>query len=352
MPTTEELKNIIREELAKVLAAGSNTRANSDAPAPAPEEKKKAAPKDSTRQKKNQEVIARWLRNQEMPQLRFGGARRRYGVKVGSKPWHKTGEDETAKGHHAFGENKGAEPKYNLIPQPKNPSLLLKFLRATSARLGVWRAGVRPLTKVVLDFQADHAIAKSAVYEEYPKDKVQTLGLLEVQSQIKNKEEFLLRPDLGRQLAPESAQIIASKCIQNPDVQIVVSDGLSGLALEVNAEKLLPELTRVLQAKGYSLGTPVYCKYGRVQLQDRIGEIVKAKTCVILIGERPGLGTGDGLSAYLIYQPNSESTHANRNCISNIHPRGLDPVEAAKYIEFTLTKMFEQKTSGVDLDLT
>jgi ethanolamine ammonia-lyase small subunit len=130
-----------------------------------------------------------------------------------------------------------------------------------------------------------------------------------------------------------------------------VSDGLSGIALDVNIKELLAELSKVFAARGYRVGTPVYCRFARVALQDQIGYQLQAKACVILIGERPGLGTGDGLSAYLIYKPTPSSTHANRNCISNIHPRGLEPPLAAKLIEFTVTRMFEQNTSGVDLDL-
>jgi len=333
----QELKNLIREELLKALKV--------QAPAP-PQEGR-----GEERRVRNQAVIARWLRNEGgIPSINHKISRR-LGVKIGSRPWHNVGEDSSARGHQAFGTTKATESRYNLIPHPKNAELLKNLLRTTSARLGVWRAGTRPLTKVLLDFQADHAIAKRAVYEQFPPEKVRELGLFEVQSLIKNKEEFLLRPDLGRQLKPESAEAIRAQCVQNPDVQLIFSDGLSGLALETNIKELLPALTRELQGKGYSVGTPVYCNFARVALQDRIGEIVQAKTCVILIGERPGLGTGDGLSAYLIYKPNAQSTHANRNCISNIHPRGLDPHEAARYIEFTVTKMMEQQTSGVDLDL-
>ena len=72
---------------------------------------------------------------------------------------------------------------------------------------------------------------------------------------------------------------------------------------------------------------------------------------MILLGERPGLGTGDGLSAYMVYEPRIGKTDGDRNMISNIHPRGTPIEEAARRLAALAAAMIEQKTSGVSLDL-
>src|SRR5437868_6345350 len=51
----------------------------------------------------------------------------------------------------------------NLIPKPRKPEKLEALIETTPARIAVWRAGTRYLTKVALKLRADHAVAKDAV---------------------------------------------------------------------------------------------------------------------------------------------------------------------------------------------
>ena len=69
----------------------------------------------------------------------------------------------------------------------------------------------------------------------------------------------------------------------------------------------------------------------------------------VLIGERPGLSAPDSMGAYLTWQPGPHTTDANRNCISNIRPEGIDPAEAAHKVFRLLRAMRARELSGVAL---
>jgi ethanolamine ammonia-lyase small subunit len=70
----------------------------------------------------------------------------------------------------------------------------------------------------------------------------------------------------------------------------------------------------------------------------------------VLIGERPGLSAPDSMGAYLTWQPREgTTTDANRNCISNIRPAGIDYATAASKLLHLLTAMRARRLSGVTL---
>ncbi len=196
---------------------------------------------------------------------------------------------------------------------------------------------------------ADHSRSKDTVLKEVPEEWVKAQGLLEVRSEISDKNLYLTRPDMGRRLSPEAIDALKSQCVMNPDVQVVVSDGLSTDAITANYEEILPPLLAGLKQAGLNVGTPFFVRYGRVKIEDQIGEILGAKVVILLVGERPGLGQSESLSCYAVYSPRVATTvEADRTCISNIH-QGTPPVEAAAVIVDLAKRMLEQKASGINM---
>jgi ethanolamine ammonia-lyase small subunit len=86
-----------------------------------------------------------------------------------------------------------------------------------------------------------------------------------------------------------------------------------------------------------------------VALQDEAGEILRARMSLMLLGERPGLGSADSLGAYLTFGPALRKTDADRNCVSNIRPGGLPPAAAARKLHWLLTEASRLGLSGVGL---
>jgi ethanolamine ammonia-lyase small subunit len=243
-------------------------------------------------------------------------------------------------------------PPQRVFPSPNRRSPLADLAAAhTSALVGIGSVGTRYATDVVLQFQAELAVAHGAVAAELPADWADTHKYVSLVSRVTSHRQFLLRPDLGRRLAPESAERWAAECRKEVDVQPILADGLSAVATQGAGPALMTAFIAECEQRGLSTGTPVCAKHARVWLQDEIGQIARARVAVILLGERPGLGTGDGLSAYLVFDPKVGNTDGNRNMMSNIHNRGIPPVDAARRLAVLAQLMLEQKTSGVDLDL-
>ena len=233
-----------------------------------------------------------------------------------------------------------------------NPVLLEKLKASTPAEVGVGRSGFRYRTETLLFFLQRFAVAKAAVESVVPDGWARQEGWLEVQSLAQDPEQFLTRPDLGRQLSKHGEQAIEQSCEKDIDVQLVVADGLSANAVMLNAPIMVRTLQGELQRRGLRTGTPVFCRYSRSRLVDIIGQKTRAKVGLILIGERPGLGTGDGMSTYLVWQPSVDRTDAEKQAISNIHARGMKPEEAGVHAANVLEQIIAQQTSGVNLDLT
>jgi ethanolamine ammonia-lyase small subunit len=222
--------------------------------------------------------------------------------------------------------------------------------RWTSARIALGRAGGSLPTRPLLEFRWAHARAMDAVEQPFDASafaaKCNGIGLHTVAS---DPVTYLQRPDLGRVLSEDSRQQLEAWAKNSPrcDLVIVICDGLSALAVNRQASPLLEELLPKLA--DWQLAPLLVVRHGRVALQDQIGSIVGATIALTLIGERPGLVSPDSLGAYLVYGPQPGNTDANRNCVSNIRPEGLKPVDAAAKLYYLLTESRRRQLSGVHL---
>jgi len=244
-----------------------------------------------------------------------------------------------------------APPARVYTPRPEKQPFAAEAARHTTALVGIGHVGTRYATDVVLQFQAELAITHTAVGAELPDDWAEKAGFVPVHSRVTSHREFLLRPDLGRRLDDDSLAVVRSRCQKAVDVQVIVADGLSAVACMQTGKVLYDAVAKACAGRGLSVGTPVAARFARVWLEDEIGQEVGAKVAMILLGERPGLGTGDGLSAYVVYDPKIGNTDGDRNMISNIHMRGTPPEEAAQRLAALAHAMIAQRTSGVRLDL-
>lgn len=235
------------------------------------------------------------------------------------------------------------------IENPFDQEELESLISKTPARIGVGRAGLRPKTNTWLKFRYDHAAAVDAVYGDVNSALLESLSLFKVNTKVVDKEVYVRRPDFGRKLSDESKQLIMQKCKKAPTVQIIVSDGLSSKAIDENLEDVYLSLNQSLQGLRLDVGTPFFIEKGRVAAMDDVGDLLKPKVIVYLIGERPGLVSAESLSAYLCYEPRLGTIEADRMVVSNIHKGGIPPAEAGAYLGTVIQKILKYQASGVSL---
>ncbi|TVQ68340.1 MAG: ethanolamine ammonia-lyase subunit EutC [Oceanospirillales bacterium] len=227
----------------------------------------------------------------------------------------------------------------------------------TDARIGLGRTGVSLPTREQLAFQLDHAKARDAVHlpldEEFLQYQLNEHGfeVFRLKSRVKHRQEYLQRPDLGRRLSAESVKFLQKQIVKvaNTDTLIVIADGLSSTAVASHAVPMVNQIAAGLNAEGYRVGPICIVSQGRVAVADEVGELLKAKSVILLIGERPGLSSPDSLGIYYTYTPKVGLTDAARNCISNIRPQGLSYNEATHKLMFLFVESYRRKLSGVQL---
>jgi ethanolamine ammonia-lyase small subunit len=229
---------------------------------------------------------------------------------------------------------------------------LQKIRARTPARILMGRAGAAYRTNVQLELREAHAAARDAVRSEM--DLLSVFGeafvrhweLFEVQTRAAGKDEYLLRPDLGRHFDESSRLKIQERCSRGSDLQIVIGDGLSVPAVSRQVPTLLPLLFAGAESSGWKAGRTFVIRHCRVGILNEIGGLLDPRVVVLLIGERPGLATAESLSAYMAYRPREDHSDADRNLISNIHARGINLAPAAARILNLAAQMMQAGASG------
>lgn len=230
--------------------------------------------------------------------------------------------------------------------------------RFTDARIALGRTGHALPTAEVLRFQLAHAQARDAVGQPVDfapvaaglRDLGYEVALLH--SQAPDRATYLKRPDLGRLLdEPSRARLLDLRpSLRNPEVALVVGDGLSAFAVERHALPLMAVAGPCLAAAGIAVCPTVFLAgQARVALADEVGAALGARLAVILIGERPGLSSPDSLGIYLTFAPRRGRQNAERNCISNIRVAGLAYELAASRLTWLAREALRLGLTGVDL---
>lgn len=242
------------------------------------------------------------------------------------------------------------EEEICLVEHPKNKEALIRLKRSTPARTATGRTGDREKTIITIRKMANLSAAVDAVWTPLNKDFVSKLGYPVLKSLPESKEEYLMRPDLGVLLDDENRNVVRTQLKQKPDVQIVIGEGQSNQGLEKSMPELLPALLQGLEVNHIDYGTPCFVEYTRVGIGDLIGQEVGAKVVCVVLGERPGLLSWDGLGCYITYGPKVGILESKRTCVSNIQDNGgTPPAEAGAYIADLIARILKEQKSGVDL---
>lgn len=225
----------------------------------------------------------------------------------------------------------------------------------TPARIALGRTGVSLRTRSLLAFEAAHASARDAVHSildvEAARQAMTGLGLdcVALASEAESRDVYLRRPDLGRLLNAESMARLRHHVAAPCDLAIAICDGLSADAVTAHALTCVAELLPLLATAGVTTGPVAVVSMARVAIGDVIGETMKARMMLVLIGERPGLSASDSVGAYLTYDPRPGRHDAERNCVSNIRPGGLSPKAAAAKLAWLVQAAIARKLTGVML---
>lgn len=246
--------------------------------------------------------------------------------------------------------------RYSITNANLSPDPWAELKRFTTARIAMGRTGGSLRTDNLLDFRLAHARAKDAVLSAFHPERViedlkaNNFDYVTASTIVKDKLDYLLHPENGRRLSGESeAQFAAlAKKWGKRDILIVISDGLSAIAAESHAVAVASGLRDEL-GDSFTFYPVVVVPFGRVKIADAIADILGARLAIILLGERPGLGSPDSLSAYFTFAARNSSLESDRNCVSNIRPLGMPIPWAVRKLSVLMRESMRLSISGTEL---
>lgn len=234
------------------------------------------------------------------------------------------------------------------------------FSRLTHARIGIGHTGGHMRINDWLDFQSGFAQAKDAVFSHFEEQQITALcaqlqlPAVSVDTQCGDINHYLARPDAGALLNADSENRLREYIKRQPaargsDLLLVISGGLSPVAIARQMPSFLPAFIACARDKRWSLAPVIINQRGRVALGDHVNTVFQAKITVMLIGERPGLSSPDSMGIYFTYNAKPGCRNDQRNCISNVHEHGLPHQDAAGKLACLLSRAMSAGISGIDL---
>ncbi len=204
-----------------------------------------------------------------------------------------------------------------------------------------------------------YADAKKCLWEETPKQfkKLLSHGIA-IGTLSADRKDYIYHPQSGEQVSRDgiyALEILRSKWKNEiPDIQVVVSDGLSVSSLtdEGHLSPYISELKAQLENKFSLSKNNIFIEHGRVRAGYRCGEHLfgdassNKKKCILhIIGERPGT-MHHNYSVYITVAKSSDwfvegkIDHDVTRVISGISDTAFHPEEAAKETLRILTELF------------
>ena len=227
---------------------------------------------------------------------------------------------------------------------------------------GFENAGPRPVNDVQRILMLNQAVGREAVHSRLREDELEGIDYRVLTTTARSRLEHLKRPELGTRLSTESLESLKP---EHRDIQIVIADGLSAEAIHHNIHEMLTVLEDGLKSRSHSMGRHILVHHGRVKLVECIGDAVRCRLVIMLVGERPGGNAlaSRSMSAYMAYRladaeerekavaySGSRNIRYEYTLISNIYAGGLPAVEAGSVVAEKAIRILAHRAAGNRLE--